>query len=145
VLGLVTCWLCHWCPPCEAIARQAASITVPAHDVERPRSPQPQPQPSPPPPPVKRPQLPDAVVVSVMDVARPTLAACVRRARTRDPSMGAIKISLHLEIDADGAVTAATLALDDELLQRCILSVARGLHFPAPGRPAAAELAFIAG
>jgi hypothetical protein len=119
---------------------------MPAREDAKPRSPQPEPSPPPPPPPpVRRPLLPEAVVVQVIDGARPTLSACVRRARTRDPSLGAVKISLHLEIDADGAVTAATLALDDELLQRCILSVARGMHFPAPGRPAAAEIAVIAG
>lgn len=97
----------------------------------------------PPTPPVPRPQLPDAVVVSAVDVARPAFAACVRRARSRDPNLGAVKIDLHVEIDATGAVTGATLVVDDQLLQRCVLSVARGLRFPAPGRPAAAGIAFI--
>jgi hypothetical protein len=103
------------------------------------------PTPPPPPlPPVRRPQLPDAVVVSAIDVARPAFAACVRRARTRDPNLGAVKIDLHIEIDATGVVTGGTLQLEDALLQRCILSVARGLQFSAPGRPAAAGIAFIA-
>ncbi len=94
--------------------------------------------------PVKRAQLPDAVVVSVIDAARPALAACVRRARARDASVGAVKLDLRLEIDRDGTVTGASLTLEDVLLQRCVLSIARGLRFPAPGQPAAAALAFIA-
>jgi len=142
---LVTCWLCHWCPaPCLAAPeshRQQVTVASP-EPLPTPKA-EPGP-PTPPPPPVPRPQLPDAVVVSAVDVARPAFAACVRRARTRDPNLGAVKIDLHLEIDPTGAVTGATLVLDDALLQRCILSVARGLTFPAPGRPAAAGIAFIA-
>ena len=80
-----------------------------------------------------------------MDLARPGLLACVRRARTRDASLGVVKLAVHIEIDAGGVVTGATLADGDALLQRCIVNVARGLRFPAPGRPAAADLAFIAG
>jgi len=143
LLGLVACWLCHVSPPSAVVAKAAVIAQQHERDIERPRAPEP--APSPPPPPVKRPQLPDAVVVSALDLARPGLLACVRRARTRGASLGVVKIGVHIEVDADGVVTAATATLDDELLQRCILSVARGLRFPAPGRPAAAELAFIAG
>lgn len=106
----------------------------------------PQTAPVPPPPPRREPhaRMPDGVVLEVVDRARPALAACVKRARDRDPTLERVKLDLHFELDADGAVTDAKLALDDTRLQNCVLRVVRGMHFPAPGEPALAGVAFIA-
>ncbi len=147
---LISCWLCHWQPtqhtPLARPAPPRAEEPAPPIVLTGPPRPERQPTTAEPAPvvPVKRAMLPDAVVVQVMDVGRAALFGCVKRARDREPNLGTIKIELKLEIDAEGAVTAATAELEDTRLQNCLTRVARGLHFPAPGVPAAAALAFFA-
>jgi hypothetical protein len=101
-------------------------------------------EPSPPPPAVHRARVPDAVVLQVAETGRATLLACFRRAQRADPTLGATKIKLDLEIDADGSVTAARTDVDEPHFNACLIRVARALHFPAPLVPASATLAFFA-
>ncbi len=95
-----------------------------------------------PPVPVRRVQLPDPVVVAVMDASRAAFGACVRRAEREDPRVATMKIKLVIEIDDAGGVTAATAEVDNDHLRNCVARIARSLHFPAPGQPATATLAF---
>jgi hypothetical protein len=115
---------------------------------ERPEQPAPAPAtPTPPEAPIdpkNRAQMADAAVLEVIEASRPSFAACVRLARKRDPLLGTVKIDLQLDIDREGAVTDAHLALEDPKLQSCVTRVAHGLHFAAPGRAATAAIAFFA-
>lgn len=151
-LGLVTCWLCHWCPgDCSALAARPPEMTMRAPAPEKPEQAAPAPAaptpPEPPPAPIDpkdRAQMADDAVLEVVEGSRPSFAACVRLARKRDPLLGTVKIDLQLDVDRDGAVTGARLALEDPKLQSCVERVARGLHFAAPGRAATAAIAFFA-
>src|SRR5882672_10925843 len=49
------------------------------------------------------------------------------------------EVRLHLEIDEQGRVAAATSDSDSPALERCLQVVARRLPFPAPGRPAVVD------
>ncbi len=96
------------------------------------------------PPPARRGRIPDAVVLQVAETGRATLLACFRRAQRADPTLGAMKIRLELDVDADGNVTSARTDVDEPHFSACLIRVARGLRFPAPSVPSAATLAFFA-
>jgi len=95
-------------------------------------------------PAVRKVRIPDAVVLQVAETGRSTLLACFRRAQRADPTLGALKIKLELEVDAEGNVTSAHTDVDDPHFNACLIRVVRGLHFPAPSQPASASMAFFA-
>ncbi len=140
--AIFACWICH--------SVGAAHPLAPLHVVQAAMLPEDEPRavrepavPGPPAPtPVRRVELPDAVVVGVMDAGRAAFQACVRRAERVDPSVATVKIKLALEIDATGTITSALADVEDPRFRSCLVHVARSLRFPAPGQPAIATLAF---
>jgi hypothetical protein len=94
----------------------------------------------PPRPPVRMVTLPEEVVVHAMDAGRQSFLRCWARAQRSDAPPTADKVRLHLEIDEQGRVTAATSDSDSPALERCLGVVGRGLSFPPPGRPAVVDL-----
>ena len=94
-------------------------------------------------PSVPRVAIADDIVVDVMDVGRSALQMCVRRAEDRDPGSVPRRVDLRLDVDASGTVTSAQVELEDVRLRACLMGVARGLRFPAPGRQASASLVFV--
>lgn len=131
--------MCHWREPSPLVVQPARVMTQPALVEEAPRAPEGTTAPV---VPVRRVQLPDPVVVAVMDGGRSAFGACMRIAERLDPNVATMKIKLVVEIDAAGAVTSAVADVDNDHLRRCVARVARSLHFPSPGQPAQATLAF---
>jgi hypothetical protein len=97
---------------------------------------------SPPPPPqlVKRVTLPDEVVVRALSTGQLGFLRCFKKANENDPTLGRVKVTLHVEIDPDGTITAATGNAEDPGFNNCLLRIARLLPFPPPGQPAAVDL-----
>jgi hypothetical protein len=93
-----------------------------------------------PPPPLRAVTLPDEVVVRAMGVGQQAFLRCWSRAQRSDAPPTADKVRLHLEIDEQGRVAAATSDSDSPALERCLQVVARRLPFPAPGRPAVVDV-----
>lgn len=143
-------------PRCDALdgvrderlgsARDPASLPSRTPAPSPPRTPE-QPSPrvttSPPPVPPRRVlQLPEAVVVRALDAARPAFVRCFERARTLDPTLGHLKVTLHADVDIDGVVLAARTDVAGELprLDRCLVAVTRGILFAAPGEAAVVDV-----
>ncbi len=96
---------------------------------------------SPPPKvPERRITLPDQVVVRALDAVKPSFVRCFVRARTADPSLGPLKVTLHLEIDPDGVVSRVTTNTDITKLNNCLAAVARMMKFAAPAEPATVDV-----
>jgi hypothetical protein len=93
----------------------------------------------PPPAPAARGTLPDEVVVGPW-AGQQALLRCWSRAQRSDTPPTADKVRLHLEIDEQGRVAAATSDTDSPALERCLQVVARRLPFPPPGRPAVVDV-----
>lgn len=91
-------------------------------------------------PPVHTVTLPDEVVVRAISGGQQAFLRCWAHAQRSDAPPTADKVRLHLEIDEQGRVTAASSDSDSPALERCLQLVARRLPFPAPGRPAAVDL-----
>ncbi len=83
--------------------------------------------------------LPDELVIHAIDDRRSAFHACWKRALKNDPLLDATKIQIHVELDADGTVVAVTHDAANEKLGACLVMVARGLQFGAPGQKAVAE------
>lgn len=103
-----------------------------------------EPRPGSPQPERSRQRIADAVVVHALDAARPAFLRCFRRAQSADATLGSTKVSVELEVDPHGAVTAARTDVTDPKLAACIVAVATRLRFPAPAAPAIAQLLFLA-
>jgi hypothetical protein len=115
----------------------------PAVSAAIPKQEQPEPRiPAAPPPalPLRAVTLPDEVVVRAMGVGQQAFLRCWSRAQRSDAPPTADKVRLHLEIDEQGRVAAATSDSDSPALERCLQVVARRLPFPAPGRPAVVDV-----
>lgn len=93
-----------------------------------------------PPPPVRAVTLPDEVVVQAIAAGQQAFLRCWGRAQRSDEPPTADKVRLHLEIDEQGRVAAASSDSDSPALERCLQVVARRLPFPPPGRPAVVDL-----
>jgi hypothetical protein len=94
----------------------------------------------PPAPPVRAVTLRDEVVVQAIGAGQQAFLRCWARAQRSDTPPTADKVRLHLEIDEQGRVAAATSDTDSPALDRCLQVVARRLPFPSPGRPAVVDL-----
>jgi hypothetical protein len=79
--------------------------------------------------------LPEAVVVRALDAGQAGFLRCFKRGG--EPSY---KVQLHLELDATGAVTAASTDSADPALANCLARVGYTLPFPAPNQPAVVDL-----
>lgn len=114
----------------------AVSAAVPKQEQPGPRIPA-APPPAPPPRAVT---LPDEVVVRAMGASQQAFLTCWSRAQRSDAPPTADKVRLHLQIDEQGRVAAATSDTDSPALERCLQVVARRLPFPPPGRPAVVDV-----
>lgn len=96
-------------------------------------------QPQPPQPAVRRVTLPDEAVVRALGAGQALFLRCFKKAATEDGLHNA-KVRLHLELDADGRITAASTDSDSEQLDACLIRVGHMLPFPAPKQPAVVDL-----
>ena len=129
--------------PPDAAPRDPAPDPPPAVSAAIPKQEQPEPRIPPAPPrasPLRAVTLPDEVVVRAMGVGQQAFLRCWSRAQRSDAPPTADKVRLHLEIDEQGRVAAATSDSDSPALERCLQVVARRLPFPAPGRPAVVDV-----
>jgi hypothetical protein len=122
-------------PPHEP-APPAPSAVTPKQEQPKPRIP----AALPPAPPVRAATLPDEVVVQAMGAGQQAFLHCWARAQRSDAPPAADKVRLHLEIDGQGRVIAASSDSDSPALDRCLQVIARRLPFPPPGRPAVVDL-----
>src|SRR5689334_15533034 len=90
-------------------------------------------------PPARAIALPDEVVVRAVAAGQTAFLRCWARAQPVDVGL-ATKVQLHVELDADGRVIAASSDSDSPALSRCLAVVARHLPFPAPGQLARVDL-----
>jgi hypothetical protein len=130
-------------PPPDAPLRDSAQDPPPAVSAAIPKQEQPElriPAAPPPAAPRRAVTLPDEVVVRAMGVGQQAFLRCWSRAQRSDAPPTADKVRLHLEIDEQGRVAAATSDTDSPALERCLQVVARRLPFPPPGRPAVVDL-----
>ena len=86
--------------------------------------------------------LPEEVVVRALSAGQTAFLHCWARAQQREGAI-ASKVQLHLEVDAEGKVIAASSDADSPALSRCLTLVARHLPFPAPGQLAMVDLPLI--
>jgi hypothetical protein len=84
--------------------------------------------------------LADEVVVKIIGLGQPAFLRCWARAQRIDGAGGSTKVRLHVELDAEGGVTAARCDSDSPILTSCLTLVARRLPFPAPGQPAIVDV-----
>lgn len=96
--------------------------------------------PSPPPKQQKVIHLPDEIVVRALDVVRPSFLRCFERAKQLDPLMYNVKVTLHMDVDATGAVVGASHDSDRPRLGNCLMAIGRSIKFPAPGQPAEVDV-----
>jgi hypothetical protein len=126
-------WRCKLREPAQEAARAAVEAT-PYEEAVRPR----ETLASPAPRPTTRVLIPEGAVIHALDLGQRAFLHCFQRAQHRDPSLGTIKVTVHLEIDPEGVVTSVTSDAD-VVLARCLAVVARHLAFPAPHAPAAVD------
>ncbi|TMQ05176.1 MAG: hypothetical protein E6J91_41265 [Deltaproteobacteria bacterium] len=91
-------------------------------------------------PPLRTITLPEEVVIKAMDAGHPLFLRCWARALRKEPLPIASKVRLHLDLDEQGRVTAASSDSESTELSRCLAVVARQLAFPAPGQPAVVDV-----
>lgn len=130
-------------PPPSAPPHDPAPPAPPAPSAVTPKQEQPGPRilaALPPAPPVRAVTLPDEVVVQAIGAGQQAFLRCWARAQRSDAPPTADKVRLHLEIDEQGRVTAASSDSDSPALERCLQVVARRLPFPPPGRHAVVDL-----
>jgi hypothetical protein len=89
-------------------------------------------------------RLGDAVVMRAVDALRPAFLRCFQRAMDKDPMrvLPSMKVTVHVDVDPTGAVTAAQSDAPSPVLAKCLTAIARRLVFPSPDRPAAADVPF---
>lgn len=129
--------------PPDAAPRDPPHAPLPAVSAAVPKQEQPEPRipVAPPPVPAQRAvTLPDEVVVRAMGAGQQAFLRCWSRAQRSDEPPTADKVRLHLQIDEQGRVAAATSDTDSPALDRCLQVVARRLPFPPPGRPAVVDV-----
>lgn len=114
----------------------APSAVIPKQEQPEPRIP----AVPPPAPTVRAVTLPDEVVVQALGAGQQAFLRCWARAQRSDAPPTVDKVRLHLQIDEQGRVAAASSDSDSPALDRCLQVVARRLPFPPPGRPAVVDV-----
>jgi hypothetical protein len=114
----------------------APSAVIPKQEQPEPRIP----AVPPPAPTVRAVTLPDEVVVQAIGAGQQAFLRCWARAQRSDTPPTADKVRLHLQIDEQGRVAAASSDSDSPALERCLQVVARRLPFPPPGHPAVVDV-----
>lgn len=94
---------------------------------------------TPPTQPVRMARVPDEVVLRALDGGRAAFVRCWKRALDADPTLDATKVTVRVELDAMGVVTAVTHDAPSAKLGNCLALVSRALGFAATGTPAVAE------
>ena len=87
--------------------------------------------------------LPDEVILRLLENGRTAFVRCFRKAIAEDPTELSFKVRLHVELDANGAITTAKTDASDAKLDKCLVRMAGYLKYPASGKPVAAELPLI--
>jgi hypothetical protein len=95
---------------------------------------------APPVPVVRAVTLPDQVIFQALGAGQQAFLRCWARAQRSDTPPTADKVRLHLQIDEQGRVAAASSDSDSPALERCLEVVARRLPFPPPARPAVVDV-----
>ena len=90
--------------------------------------------------PPERERLGEELTVRVMDLGRSSFVRCFKRAIDNDPTVMDFKVRLRVELDVVGNVTTANTDATVMTLNNCLVRTAYGLPFPAPGKPAVAEM-----
>jgi len=88
----------------------------------------------------QRERLGEELTLRVMDLGRSSFVRCFKRAIDNDPTVMDFKIRLRVELDVVGNVTTANTDSGVTTLNNCLVRTAYGLPFPAPGKPAVAEM-----
>ena len=88
----------------------------------------------------QRERLGEELTLRVMDLGRSSFVRCFKRAMNNDPTVMDFKIRLRVELDVVGNVTTANTDSAVMTLNNCLVRTAYGLPFPAPGKPAVAEM-----
>jgi hypothetical protein len=89
--------------------------------------------PSPPKGPLRPAMFPEAVIVRALDAVQGSFMRCYARARDEDPSLGSVRVMLHLEISEIGTIMRASADAPQPRFASCIAMVARGMSFPTAG------------
>jgi hypothetical protein len=129
--------------PPAAPSRDLPHDPPPAPSAAIPKEEQPEPRIAAVPPPVpavRAVTLADEVVVQAIGGGQQAFLRCWARAQRSDTPPTADKVRLHLQIDEQGRVAAASSDSDSPALERCLQIVARRLPFPPPGRPAVVDV-----
>jgi hypothetical protein len=84
--------------------------------------------------------LPDAVVIKAIGAGQQAFLRCWARALESELPPATGKVHLHLEIDEQGHVMAATSDAESPAFSRCLAAVARRLPFPVVGQPSVVEV-----
>lgn len=97
---------------------------------------------APPPPPPSEPavRLPDDVVLKLLEGGRAAFARCFKLAVKADPTVTSFKVTVHVELDGDGAITSASADAQDQALAGCLSRATGWLKFPATGKRVVVEL-----
>ena len=85
-------------------------------------------------------RLGEELTLRVMDLGRSSFVRCFKRAIDSDPTVMDFKVRLRVELDVVGNVTTANTDSGVMTLNNCLVRSAYGLPFPAPGKPAIAEM-----
>lgn len=78
--------------------------------------------------------LPEDVVLRLLETQRSSFVRCFKKAVERQPMVISYKVPIHVELDADGAITKATADTSNAALSDCLLRATSWLQFPASGR-----------
>jgi hypothetical protein len=96
---------------------------------------------APPPPAPQEPAetLPDDVVVRLLETGRAVFVRCFKKAINADPTELAFKVKVHVELDGDGKITAASTDATNPTLGACLARGTGWLAFPATGKRVVVE------
>ena len=84
--------------------------------------------------------IPEEVTVRALDAMRSSFMRCYMRSLEVDPTLGAIKVLLRLQISENGDVVSARSEASDAKLAGCVSIVARGMTFPVTGQAATVDV-----
>jgi hypothetical protein len=85
-------------------------------------------------------RLPDDVVMSLLETGRAAFVRCFKKAVAADPTVVSFKVRVRVELDDDGAITAASADTTDQALAACLTRATGWIRFPASGKRVVVEL-----
>jgi hypothetical protein len=85
-------------------------------------------------------RLPDDVVLALLETGKAAFVRCFKKAIASDPTVISFKVRVRVEVDEDGAITAASADTTDTALAACLTRSTGWLRFPATGKRVRVEL-----